>query len=329
MDFFSRFVNPFFRRSSAITEPSATTKADISTDTEGVLELPGGATIAYQVVGSQYLGNTTPIVLIPGMSSLVTDYEALTSGLAKTNTLLLFNHRGMGTSRLTDAGDETLSIELMARDVVQLIALTGWEKVTLIGYSMGGVIAQQILTLPFHDERPLPLPFTITHVALISTRARVHASTGLKLISPQRPATLEERKAATRRVVASLLDPDFIQAHPEKYEKLCARATSALEPGPILGQSVKQGLALLNFKFDHLLEHIPRETKIMVIHGKLDTVIPPQCGEEILACIPWARSVEVGDGPGQAPSLNFAHYFYEYFEPEVWHGVFAHFFNST
>jgi hypothetical protein len=84
----------------------------------------------------------------------------------------------------------------------------------------------------------------------------------------------------------------------------------------------------------------------MVVHGKLDTVIPPHCGEvrdegsnasrqlkiihqEILACIPWAKSVEVGDGPGQIPSLNFAHYFYEYFEPEVWHGVFAHFFNST
>lgn len=155
----------------------------------------------------------------------------------------------MGTSKLTDAGDETLSIELMARDVVQLITLTGWEKVTLIGYSMGGVcprprgsvrlahdndcflgvIAQQILTLPFHEEWPLPLPFTITHVALVSTRARVHANTGMKLISPQRPATLEERKAITRRVVASLLDPEFVQTHPEKYEKLCTRATSALE----------------------------------------------------------------------------------------------------
>jgi pimeloyl-ACP methyl ester carboxylesterase len=152
----------------------------------------------------------------------------------------------MGTSKLTDAGDENLSIELMARDVVRLVALTGWQKVTLIGYSMGGecfqalvlarlaqktpgVIAQQILTLPFHEEQPLPLPFTITHVALISTRARVHANTGMKLISPQRPATLEERKAVTRRVVVSLLDPEFVQAYPEKYERLCLRATSALE----------------------------------------------------------------------------------------------------
>jgi hypothetical protein len=84
MSFFSRLISPFSRRSSLTPAPSSTDA--LSTDTKGVLDLPGGATIAYQVLGSQHLKRAIPIVFIPGMSSLVTDYETLTSGLAKTNT---------------------------------------------------------------------------------------------------------------------------------------------------------------------------------------------------------------------------------------------------
>ena len=76
-----------------------------------------------------------------------------------------------------------------------------------------------------------------------------------------------------------------------------------------------------------------------MIHGRLDQVIPFHCAEvslssfietkmpndivpqETLRLIPWARFVEQGDQPGQVPTLNFGHWWYEYFDIEVWHDV--------
>lgn len=50
--------------------------------------------------------------------------------------LNLFHYRGMGNSTLS--GDEELTIELMARDLLFLLKKLGWKEVALCGYSMGG-----------------------------------------------------------------------------------------------------------------------------------------------------------------------------------------------
>ncbi|EFI28338.1 hypothetical protein CC1G_13868 [Coprinopsis cinerea okayama7 len=297
-------------------------------DGEYILDLPDGARLAYQVLGSQHLNSAIPLVLICGMSSLKTDFVRLTETLVETHTVLLYDHRGMGGSKLTEAGDEDLSIELMARDLLRLVSHLGWSKVALIGYSMGGVIAQQLLTLPFHSTNPTSIPFTVTHVVLASTRSKVH-SVGLKLgPSSTKPLTPEERMALTRRVVHSLVDPKFIEEDKERFEKLVQRSIVALpyRPSAVIA---KQAIALQKFKFDHFLGQLSRDIQILVLHGQLDQVIPPYCGQEILESIPWARKIEVGDKEGQVPSLDFGHYWFEYFDARVWHDVIHTFLETS
>lgn len=90
--------------------------------------------------------------------------------------------------------------------------------------------------------------------------------------------------------------------------------------------------------------------EILLIHGQLDQVIPFRCGEvsfffsfvigtkkslmisstkqETLRLIPWARFVEQGDQPGQVPTLNFGHWWYEYFDIQVWHDVLCKFLSG-
>lgn len=46
--------------------------------------------------------------------------------------------RGIGDSTWSTEGDEELTIELLARDLLALLASLGWKKVSILGYSMGG-----------------------------------------------------------------------------------------------------------------------------------------------------------------------------------------------
>jgi len=291
-------------------------------DGQFFLNLGDGAKIGYQIAGSKHLKTgATPIVIVLGMSAIISDIEEVTAALMKSHTVLVYDHRGIGSSTLSEAGDEDLSIELMARDLLALVAHVGWKKVALVGWSMGGVISQQLLTLPFLETNPTPLPAAVSHVVLVGTRSKVHANTGLNLgPTPEKPVSLEERKVMTRRIVLALLDPTFIEQYPEKVKQLEERSIRSLHIRPPMILA-KQGVAVRNFKFDHLLDKISRDTQILVVHGKADRIIPFHCGEEILTCIPWAKAVEVGDKPGQVPSLTFGHYWHEYFGTKVWNDV--------
>jgi len=285
------------------------------------LVLPDGAKLAYEVLGSLHLGRQVPIVLICGMSSVRTDFERLSHSLMKTRPVLIYDHRGMGNSSLIPTCDEDMTIELLARDLLTLLTHLKWKEVALCGYSMGGVIAQQLLLLPYHNSRPTPLPFRTTHLILAGTRSVVQeVGLGLTPASSNRPRTPAERREIARRVVASLFDPAFLETNGKRFEIIFDRTVAglSLRPPEVL---MKQGVALKKFDFKNLLGKLPRELKILVIHGALDEIIPLYCGEDILKRIPRARPLEKGNQPGQVPTLDFGHYWYEYFDVEVWHSV--------
>ncbi|TFK42369.1 Alpha/Beta hydrolase protein [Crucibulum laeve] len=321
----SWLYGPFFKHWSSpppvLPSPSVTAPAEMATG-YSTLMLPDGAKLAYEVLGSYYLGSAEPIVLICGMTSIRTDYERLTRALIKTRPVLIYDHRGMGNSSLTPSGEEDMTIELLARDLLFLLAHLKWKEVSLCGYSMGGVITQQLLLLPHHPTAPTSLPFTVTHILLAGTRSVVQPSAGLKLpvSAANKPRTLAERRENARRIVASLLDPRWVEENGQRFEYLFNRATNNLTQRPT-EVITRQGSALQKFKFDDLLHNFPRDVQIMVIHGHLDQVIPYHCGEDILKRIPWAQRPETGNQPGQIPSFDFGHYWYEYFDVQVWHHV--------
>jgi pimeloyl-ACP methyl ester carboxylesterase len=73
------------------------------------------------------------------------------------------------------------------------------------------------------------------------------------------------------------------------------------------------------FDFTDMHAKLPRSTQFLVVHGEIDAVVPPYCGQEILRRIPWARPVEIGPHPGAVPHLDFGHVWFEYFDVRVWH----------
>ncbi|KAF5381111.1 hypothetical protein D9615_004137 [Tricholomella constricta] len=283
------------------------------------VKLPDGATLAYEVYGSFHLGVRTPIVLICGMSALRGDFERLTRSLAQTRPVLIYDHRGMGNSML--AGDEDITIEMLARDLLFLLQALGWKGISICGYSMGGVVAQQLLVLPHHPIQPTPLPFQTTHLFLIGTRSVVQ-DVGIKYQAapPSKPRSVAERKAVARRVIEMTFDSKWIEENGSRLNFICDRVFSGIShrPGEVIA---KQGVALQKFQFADLLPNLPAEMKVMVIHGTSDQVIPLRCGEDILRRIRGAKSVQKGIQPGQVPTLEFGHYWYEYFDIKVWQDV--------
>jgi len=50
-----------------------------------VVELPDGAKLAYDILGSQHLGKTTPVVMICGMTALKSDNKKVSEAVAQSH----------------------------------------------------------------------------------------------------------------------------------------------------------------------------------------------------------------------------------------------------
>lgn len=98
-----------------------------------------------------------------------------------------------------------------------------------------GVVAQQLLVLPHHPERPTPLPFKTTHLFLVGTRSVVQ-EVGINYSVPpsSKPRTLSEKQAMVRKLIELALDPIWIEANGPRFEFLLRRALTGIRSVSIL-----------------------------------------------------------------------------------------------
>lgn len=97
------------------------------------------ATIVYRTYGDK---GGTPLVLLAPLGSTLDDWDpAVINGLAKYSTVILFDNKGVGSS----TGKTPTTIAEMARDAVSFIRTLGYTKVDVLGFSMGGFVAQQLV----------------------------------------------------------------------------------------------------------------------------------------------------------------------------------------
>lgn len=98
-----------------------------------------GNAIAYRVLGKE---DGTPLVLLPGLGGSMDDWDpAVTDGLAKKYKVIIFDNQGVASSK----GTTPNTVQAMADDAVDFIKALHLEKVNIMGFSMGGFIAQRIV----------------------------------------------------------------------------------------------------------------------------------------------------------------------------------------
>jgi pimeloyl-ACP methyl ester carboxylesterase len=83
-----------------------------------------------------------PIVLLHHLTAILDDWDpAVVNGLASSHHVIAFDNRGVGRS----SGTTPSSVGEMAHDAVSFIRALGLNKVDLLGYSLGGFVAQVIM----------------------------------------------------------------------------------------------------------------------------------------------------------------------------------------
>ena len=98
----------------------------------------GGVNFAYRELGPR---GGVPVVLITHLAAVLDNWDPrVVDGIAARHHVITFDNRGVGAS----TGQTPDTIEAMASDAVAFIRALDLEQVDILGFSMGGMIAQVI-----------------------------------------------------------------------------------------------------------------------------------------------------------------------------------------
>lgn len=100
----------------------------------------GGVNFAYRELGKHHGG--TPVVFLVHLAAVLDNWDPrIMDGIAAKHHVIAFDDRGIGAS----SGSPSNSIEQMAIDAITFIQAMGLQRVDLLGFSMGGMVAQEIV----------------------------------------------------------------------------------------------------------------------------------------------------------------------------------------
>jgi pimeloyl-ACP methyl ester carboxylesterase len=97
-----------------------------------------GSTFAYRELGP---ATGTRVIFLNHLAAVLDNWDPrVVDGIAAKHRVITFDNRGVGAS----GGKTPNSVEAMARDAVAFIKALGLAEVDLLGFSMGGFVAQVI-----------------------------------------------------------------------------------------------------------------------------------------------------------------------------------------
>lgn len=83
-----------------------------------------------------------PLIMLNHWGAVLDNFDPrIVDGLAATRPVIALNYRGVGVS----GGTAPLTVAEMADDAIAFIRALGFEKVDLLGFSLGGFVAQDIV----------------------------------------------------------------------------------------------------------------------------------------------------------------------------------------
>jgi len=95
-----------------------------------------GTSFAYREFGAP---STIPLVFLHHLTATLDDWDpAVLDGVAATRRVIIFDNRGVGRS----GGVTPDTVAEMARDTAAFLDAKGLKQVDLLGYSLGGFVAQ-------------------------------------------------------------------------------------------------------------------------------------------------------------------------------------------
>jgi pimeloyl-ACP methyl ester carboxylesterase len=232
----------------------------------------GDLDIRYTLTGEGH-----PLVLIIGLLGSTDWWEpAFIDSLARRYRVLVFDNRGAGNTVTPD--DTKITIPLMAGDTAGLMDAVGFKSAYVLGFSMGGMIAQELTLL---------YPEKVEKLALCSTNCGKGGSVFagrdvLKKLADRSGTPVEQ----VERFCSLFFCEEWLEIHGEDGEEFKNRY---LESPANDHNATLQFMAMVTFA---ACERLPRiEVPTLVACGTGDLLLPPENSKIIQDRIPGSRLV--------------------------------------
>ena len=230
------------------------------------------------------IGKGEPVVLIMGLGCSAAMWFRLAPRLAQRHRVIMLDNRGAGRTEVQYF--VTHRITSMARDVTAVLDAAGEATAHVLGFSMGGMIAQQLAI-----DRPgriRSLTLLGTHCGGMHTVLADSKVTNLLFskgsLTPEQALRVMQPYVYAPTTPASLIDEDH---------------AVRLASYPSHRDYQAQLYGLMSWSSYSYLPRIRIPT--LVIHGLEDRLIPPENGRLLARRIPDARLVELSN------ASHFAH----------------------
>jgi pimeloyl-ACP methyl ester carboxylesterase len=244
------------------------------------LEVDGGQ-IAYRRIG-----NGRPLVALNGFAATSADWDpSFIDRLASSNELILLDNRGIGHS--TDNG-RPFDMAQLADDVLQVVETLGIERVNVLGWSMGGFIAQTLA---------LQHPGRIDKLILLSTDP---GGPDADLASAEVWSRLVDMSGTpheqARRLLSLLFPGDIAESINREFGDIVAAARAQLSHDLVDRQAAAMD-AWHRAGIGNRLREM--NMPVLIATGMADIVIPPSNALRLVNAIPGAWLAQF-DGGGHA-----------------------------
>jgi pimeloyl-ACP methyl ester carboxylesterase len=237
--------------------------------------------IGYKIFGK----SGPPLLLIMGFGGTMNNWDPIMiKKLSLNHTVIVFDNRGVGS---TELGNKNFSISQFAKDTVGLINALHINKTDVMGFSMGGFIAQEIA---------LNNPEKINKLVIYASNCGGREST---------PPTPELSKLVqnTSKSMQEILDGVTALIFPKEWSIQNPQVIETIKEGykipPVISMDTiqKQGIASsywYNAGVCNQLEKITMPTLIVV--GTKDILTPKANSLLMTEKIPDAWLVQIKDG---------------------------------
>ncbi|WP_448873902.1 alpha/beta fold hydrolase [Desulfobulbus propionicus] len=218
-------------------------------------------------------GAGPPLLLIAGLASDSRSWQPVLSGLKQNHTLILMDNRGVGRS----CQEVKTSIGLMADDAYALVRDLGFDRVNVLGHSMGGMVAMSYA---------LRYPDALDRLLLVSTACQNSARNNV-LFSDWAAwfAEGKNRAAWFRTIFTWIFTEKFFQ---DSQQVDLAVQWLLDDPWPQLPQAFRRQVeAIARWNVTHELVRITSPT--YVITGDRDFLFPLEYATQLVRLIPNAR----------------------------------------
>ena len=220
-------------------------------------------------------GEGEPMVLIPGLCGDLYNWKKMVPHLKERYQVVLMDCRGSG---LTEAPDAPFTMAEMADDVSDLMNGLGFSKYHVLGWSMGGNVAQELT---------LRHPIEVASLILMSTYARRPDRSSYAI-----DAMLNSVKegASINNFMQMMNTWCLTQSH-YMGRKLKPRPRDGRDEAAALRGFLRQKAALDNFDSTRRLHSIT--CPVLVIHGEEDIMVPPFMGDDLARGIMGSEMMSV------------------------------------